>query len=556
MLGNIVYVTIEEFFSQFNQSKEYKNFCDHPVAYFCAEFALKSDLPIYAGGLGVLAGDLIKEAFDRKFPMLGVGLYYYAGYRYSAADVASGSKALALRNPEEHGLKPVLDKDDRRVVVNVPIEGRSVAITAWQYDDGTAPVYLLDTNIEENDLEDRKISWFLYTNDRKIRIKQQMILGIGGYRFLKALGIVPSYYHLNEGNSAFLAYEMAKEKMYEQGIKFMQAQEQVKDSIVFTNHTLVAAGHDVFENELFSMLFANYADEIGVPCADLIAEGEILGANAFSMTRFALRSSGKINAVSQLHGEYAEKTWPNYPIVSITNGVHVPTWDRVGKGDIVGAHKANKQELLRYIQEKTGQMWGEDELLIGWARRVVKYKRPLALFDNINSFLKLANTAKPVRCVFSGRPHPQDRGGQEIVKIIKELADGKLKGHLVYLDDYDIELAQKMVSGSDVWLNTPFVGFEACGTSGMKAALNGSLLFSTDDGWMAEVDFGHIGWSIESTRANESLISTLTDQIVPEYYDRKDSWQNKMIEARKFIQKEFSASRMLKDYIEKHYTSE
>lgn len=549
-------MAIEEFFSNFKQTKEYQNLCEHPVAYFCAEFALRSDLPIYAGGLGVLAGDLVREVSDRQFPMLGVGLYYYAGYRYSAADVASGGKALALKNPEEHGLKPVFDKDNKRIIVNLPIEGRNVAISAWQYDDGTAPVYLLDTNLEENDIEDRKISWFLYTNDRKIRIKQQMVLGIGGYRFLKALGVSPYYYHLNEGNSAFLAYEMAKDKMYGQGIKFIQAQELIKDSIIFTNHTLVAAGHDVFENELFSMLFANYADEIGVPCSDLIAEGEILGANAFSMTRFALRSSGKINAVSKLHGEYAEKTWPNYPIVSITNGIHVPTWDQVEGEDVVGSHKKNKQELLRVIREKTGQEWGEDELLIGWARRVVKYKRPLALFDNIESFLKLANGPKPIRLVFSGRPHPQDKEGQEIVRILKELSDTKLKGYLVYLDDYDMDLAQKLVGGSDVWLNTPFVGFEACGTSGMKAALNGSLLLSTDDGWMAEVDFGHIGWSVESSRVNESLISTLTTQIIPEFYDNKEVWNGKMIEARKFIKEDFSASRMLKDYIEKHYVSE
>lgn len=545
----------EEFFSNFRSSEEYKKLCDHPVAYFCAEFALRSDLPIYAGGLGVLAGDLIREAFDQKFPMIGVGLYYYVGYRYSAADVANGGKALALRNPEEHGLKPVNDKDNQRIIVHVPIEGRNVSIAAWLYNDGTAPVYLLDTNLEENDLEDRKISWFLYTNDSKIRIKQQIILGIGGYRFLKALGVGPSYYHLNEGNSAFLAYELAKDKMYEQGIKFMQAQELIKDEIVFTNHTLVAAGHDVFENELFSMLFANYADEIGVPCSDLIAQGEVLGANAFSMTRFALRSSGKINAVSQLHGEYAEKTWPNYPIVSITNGIHTPTWDMIRTKDILDAHEENKRNLLALIKEKTGREWGQKELLIGWARRVVKYKRPLALFDNPDSFLSLAGTDKPIRMVFSGRPHPQDKEGNEIVKIIKELSDGKLRDYLVYLDNYDMDLAQKMVSGSDVWLNTPFVGFEACGTSGMKAALNGTLLLSTDDGWMAEVDFAHIGWSVESSQVNSSLISTLSSQVIPQYYDQPDLWQKKIREAREFIIDNFSASRMLKNYIEMHYSS-
>lgn len=548
-------MAFEDFFSKFKESQEYGTFCQHPVAYFCAEFALKSDFPIYAGGLGVLAGDLLREARDREFPMVGVGLYYYVGYRYSATDVIDGGKALALRNPQDHGLKPVLDKDGKKVVVSLPIEGRSVFIAAWLYDDGTVPVYLLDTNLEENNLEDRKISWFLYTNDRKIRIKQQMILGIGGYRFLKAMGIAPSYYHLNEGNSAFLAYELAKDKMYEQGIKFMQAQEIIKDSIVFTNHTLVAAGHDVFENELFSMLFANYADEIGVPCSDLITQGEIMGANAFSMTRFALRSSGKINAVSKLHGEYAEKTWPDYPIVSITNGIHVPTWDGAGQEDVVAAHDKGKAELLQYIKEKTGVSWGENELLIGWARRVVKYKRPLALFDNIESFLKIANSDKPIKAVFSGRPHPQDEEGNGIVKMIKALSEDKLKGYLVYLENYDMELARKMVGGSDIWLNTPFVGFEACGTSGMKAALNGDLLLSTDDGWMAEVDFGHIGWSIESSRVNESLINVLTTQIIPEYYDHKENWQKKMRDSRQFVIEQFSATRMLKDYIEKHYSN-
>lgn len=543
----------DEFYSKFEQSDKYQEFCDHPVAYFCAEYALKSDFPIYAGGLGVLAGDLMKEAFDRKFPMLGIGMYYYVGYRYGSDDVRNGGAELALKNPQDHGLVPVCDKEGKRIVVSLPSEGRNIKIAAWKYFDGTVPIYLLDTNLEENDLEDRKISWFLYTNDKKTRIKQQMILGIGGYRFIKAMEIQPSFYHLNEGNSAFLAYEIAKEKAEEQGINFIQAQELVKSKIVFTNHTLVSAGNDVFENELFSLILANYSDEIGVPCSDLIAQGEILGANAFSMTRFALRSSGKINAVSKLHGEYAAKTWPNYPIVPITNGIHLSTWDRVGEDDVISKHNENKNDLLNFIKEKTGETWSSEDLLIGWGRRVVKYKRPLALLDDQDAFLSLSKNGKPVRAVYSGRPHPNDVEGNQIVKIIKQLSEGKLKGYVIYLDSYDIELAQKMVSGSDVWLNTPFVGFEACGTSGMKAALNGTLLISTDDGWMAEVDFEHIGWSVPSNRVGSNLINIFNNQIIPEYNGDKEKWQSRMREARSFIQEEFSAGRMLKDYIEKHY---
>lgn len=542
-----------DFFTSFRDSDEYQNFCDHPVAYFCAEFALKSDFPIYAGGLGVLAGDLMKEAFDRKFPMLGVGLYYYVGYRYGSEDVKNGATELALKNPEDHGLEPVCGPDGKRIMVSLPSEGRNIKIAAWKYQNDTAPVYLLDTNLEENDLEDRKISWFLYTNDKKARIKQQMILGIGGYRFIKALGVLPSFYHLNEGNSAFLAYEIAREKAEEQGINFIQAQELVKSKVVFTNHTLVSAGNDVFENELFSMILSNYSDEIGVPLSDLIAQGEILGANAFSMTRFALRSSGKINAVSKLHGEYAAKTWPNYPIVPITNGIHIPTWDLSQDEEVVKKHDENKKILLNFVEEKTGQKWDQGDLVIGWGRRVVKYKRPLSLIDDPDAFAALSKDGKSVRAIFSGRPHPNDVEGNEIVKIIKKLADDKLKGRIVYLEGYDIELAQKMVSGSDVWLNTPYVGFEACGTSGMKAALNGTLLLSTDDGWMAEVDFGRIGWPIPSNRVSQNLINILSNQVIPQFFDSKDEWNKRMQEARGFIKDEFSASKMLRGYIEKHY---
>jgi len=550
----------EKFFEDFRVSPEYQKLAQNPVAYFCAEFAINEQLPTYAGGLGVLSGDYVYEAKTHDLPILAVGLYYYVGYKCSVSGPKKQGADLVIRNPQELGLKPVLDKNNQRVKVSVPCGERKIVLSGWVWDKETIPVYFLDANLEENNPEDRKISWYLYAMDKEIRIKQEMVLGIGGFRFLKAIGISPSIYHLNEGHSAFLSFELASEVMKRQSVDFLEAQELAKRKIVFTNHTLVAAGHDIFENEFFSLMLSAYANESGIAVSELLSSGAIGGVNSFSMTKLALSSAGKINVVSRLHFEYAAKLWPDFPIFPITNGIFIPRWDRVkNENQIWRNHQKNKNELLKFIYQRFGIQWLENELLIGWARRIVKYKRPLFLFEKIDEFLKVVqNAPRPVRVLYSGNPHPEDEDGLMMVEMLKKLSLGKLKNHLLYLDLYDTEVAKLMTSGCDLWLNTPLIGFEACGTSGMKAALNGVLPVSTDDGWMAEVSFDTIGWKIENVNSSDYLLRLLRETIIPTYYQQDASgipisWVGKMVEARKLICEHFSTGRMLKDYILKLY---
>ncbi|MBI5358661.1 glycogen/starch/alpha-glucan phosphorylase [Candidatus Amesbacteria bacterium] len=469
-----------------------------PIAYFCAEFAFDTNISAYAGGLGVLAGDYLKEASDQNLPVVAVGLMY-------------GNTDL-----------PVL------LEIDVPIQDQNIKVQVYKHMVGSVPVYLLGHN---------NITQRLYTSDKETRLKQEIILGIGGLRALVALDIHPLVYHLNEGHSAFLALELIKHEMAVHKFSFADALLIIKKRIVFTNHTLVAAGQEIYSNDLVSMMLAGYAREIGVSVNEIVKMGLIQESSVFSMTMLSLRMSGNINAVSILHAKKAAEIWTDHTMIPITNGIHIKSWDQVGK-DLVKNHFQQKQKLIKDFG------WDPETLVIGWARRFVEYKRPLAILENLEQLKKL-----PVKIIFSGEPHENDIRGKELLNELLTM----LNANITYIPHYNTEVAKRMVSGCDIWLNTPIVGFEACGTSGMKAALNGTLPFTTRDGWVDEVELYKIGWILENDNLNSNLLDILEHEIVPMYYKNPTLWQEHMQNARDLIINQFSTTRMLGEYEERFY---
>jgi starch phosphorylase len=553
-------------FETFRTTPVFARLRERPVAYFCAEYALDPGLRQYAGGLGVLAGDMVREAADRGIPLVGVGLYYHEGYLCPTKDVGGRTVEICVRrSPAEAGLESVVGPDGERVRVTVPIEDRQVRVQAWRWRRGDVQVLLLDADVEGNEPTDRRTTDRLYVSDKQTRLRQELILGIGGLRMLEALDIHPSIYHLNEGHSALLAFELIRHEMQERGLGFDEAKQFARRRTILTNHTLVPAGNEVYSNDLVALALGRYAEELSVPVSELVKLGLVQESSVFSMTMLAFRTSAIINSVSRLHAKKAKEIWTDHPMVAVTNGVHVPSWDRVGEAAGTPAgfwarHLENKRALLDVIREKTGRSWDEEHLLIGWARRIVRYKRPLALLEDLGRFLSLARSSdRPIRLIFAGQPHPGDEDGQALRKELLRLVDGDLKDVAAYLPDYDLDSAGSLVAGCDLWLNTPVVGFEACGTSGMKAALNGVLPFSTPDGWVAEADLFRVGWSIGSDHVAQDGLDRLDRDILPMYYARNadgvpEEWTALMRHAREMAANRFSATRMLREYVEMLYS--
>lgn len=545
----------QSWFENFRQGKDYQFLHTKPIAYFCAEYAISDTLPTYAGGLGVLAGDYIRELADQKIPAVAVGLFYRS--KYGAVDVPDSKvkKELFPPNPEEHGLIPVVDDNHNPLIVKIPIQDHDVLAKAWLWQKNSIPLYLLDTNIEQNTPADREITYQLYAASKETRLKQEMVLGIGGFRLLEALQLQPSIYHMNEGHSALLALELIRHEMEKHKVGFTDAQLLSTHHVLFTNHTLVMAGNEVFSDELFSFMLNRYASELEVPVAEIMALGAIPESQNFSMALFARRLAGKINGVSKLHASNAAKQWKDKEVKAITNGIHLPTWDKVKKEDSIwDVHQENKRQLLRIIYQQTGEDWDENTLLLGWARRFVRYKRPLALFGELDQFIHLATTDKPFKVVMGGIPHQSDDEGQALLTELQTMIKKELAHHVVYLSDYNVALAKLFTSGCDVWLNTPVIGSEACGTSGMKASLNGVLACSTKDGWLDEIDLSKIGWGINSDIIHEDILTVLEKQIIPAYYSSDRSiWRKYMINGRSLIQNDFSTTRMLQEYFEQLY---
>ncbi len=552
---------IEKWFENFNKSMQFELLSKRPIAYFSVEYALSPKLPTYAGGLGVLAGDYVRELGDRGIPAVAVGLYYQN--KYGVLDKPHVRSNGDITNPRDQGLIPVLDANGKSVTVEVPIEDHVVYAKAWIWQQDSIPVYLLDTDVEENSHADREIGYQLYDSDKETRLKQEMVLGIGGYRLLEKLQIQPSIYHMNEGHSAMLYLEIIRHEMEKRKIGFNDAMQLSTHHVVFTNHTLVASGNEIFRNDLISFLLARYAGEIEVPISDILALGTIEDSNSFSMSLLSLKLAGKINAVSSVHAREAAKSWTNYEIEYVTNGIHMKTWDKVGEtlasdnreNNLFEKHKENKRELIKYLNMNKRSEWSENDLIIGWARRMVPYKRPMSMLGDIERFRKLTTEKnRPVRIIMGGVAHQSDDEGREMIKSIKGIIEEKLSDTAIFLDDYSVTLSKLLVSGCDLWLNTPVIGSEACGTSGMKAALNGTLVFSTSDGWVDEVNTAEIGWDINSEGVEESILDVLEYDILPLFYSEDLSkWYARMKVARNTIKERFLTTRMLKEYLEKLY---
>lgn len=529
----------------------------NPVAYFCAEFALVDEMPSYAGGLGILAGDYILEAARQDFPLVGLGLYYQKG---------QNQQIIQDRTPgEKFGLKLLQTGGwlmKKRVLISIPVGDKDIWAQVWQYKNRNNSVYFLDTNIDENEPKDRLITEQLYTEDRELRLRQELVLGIGGVRLLNKLDLSPSVYHLNEGHSAFLILELLGQEV-KNGLNFSEAWIKVREKVVFTNHTLVLEGQEMFAFDSLIKNTRKLCVDLKLNINDIIEKGKSRAEDTlFSMTNLALNGSRITNAVSRIHGDKARELWPQHNIIHITNGIFVPRWDRVCGKDLDKEHKKNEEVLLKLIRKTHGDKWQKESLLIGWSRRFVPYKRPLALLEDVAKLKKIIEIFNgQVHIVYSAPLDEDEAEKNQFLKKIEELMRGELKGFVTFIPHYKINMAKVMVAGCDLWLNTPIVGREACGTSGMKAALNGTLAVSTDDGWINETTVNDFGWLIDDINITTDLLEKLQTKIIPEYKDylknpQDSAWKRRMTKAREIILKDFSTERMLGDYIDKSYLAE
>ncbi len=531
--------------------------CTGPIAYFSAEFALHQSLPIYAGGLGVLAGDHCKEASDLGIPLIGVGFMYPQGYFHQKVSPEGWQQETYEKLSWAHApVEPAITAEGKPCIVAVPLGNRSVLVSVWRVRLGRVKLYLLDTDLEENAPWDRDLSARLYGGDRETRVQQEIILGIGGVRALKALGSIPAVWHLNEGHAAFVVLQRIRD-LIEHGDTFDSALEEVRRTTIFTTHTPVAAGHDAFPFNLVETHLANAWGTLGSYRDAFMALGHYDNGSGpqFNMTALALRTAGATNAVSQLHREVTREMWgpiwpgvpeAQRPVRAITNGIHVPTWlsaemnrlfddhlpagwrerhDDIGIWDAIleipdeelwTARQALRTYLFAFIRERARSRWMEEHvsaarvvaagtlldpnaLTIGFARRFTSYKRPELIFQNPDRLLGLLNASRrPVQIVFAGKAHPADETGKHhLQQVYRRATDAMFGGRLAFVDDYDLHVAHFLVQGCDVWLNNPRKPLEASGTSGMKASVNGVPHLSIGDGWWAEGYTGQNGWLIE-----------------------------------------------------------
>ena len=536
--------------------RTYPDLKHSPVAYFSTEFGLHETLPIYAGGLGILSGDHVKEASDLGIPFVGVGFFYTEGYFSQHITEDGWQEANEVRMKfDELPVLPIYDEDEEPLTVTVELPDRNVLAQLWEIQVGRVPLYLLDSNVEGNSDADRKLTAKLYSSDMDLRISQEIVLGIGGVRALRVLGYNPEVWHLNEGHSAFLSLERIRE-LVAAGCDFEKALEKVRKRTVFTTHTPVPAGSDEFPLWLMDKYFSHFWPELGLerePFIDL-ARREMPWGETFSMPILAFRTSEKRNGVSELHGQVARKMWNflwpekkvhDVPISHITNGVHTGTWlagsleglfdDHLPEGWIDKADDPEiwegvmdisdeelwevrrhlKRKLVAYMRERARGQWMHDgvhpvqvvaagtlldpyALTIGFARRFATYKRAGLILKDMGRLLKLVNNVnRPVQIIFAGKAHPADEEGKQLIQeVYRKVKAAESGGRLVFLEDYDMNLGRYLTQGVDVWLNTPRRPNEASGTSGQKAALNGVLNFSIMDGWWREGYNGSNGWAI------------------------------------------------------------
>jgi starch phosphorylase len=538
---------------------------DHPVCFLSAEFAIDSDLPTYAGGLGILAADILQEAADEEFPMIGIGILY-KGKNY-IQHIAPEGKMETRDSQFDHDssfLRPSM-VDGKPVVLNLDLGSTQILIKAYKIRLSQKSIlYFLSADVDGNPPEWMSDMDSLYAGDANSQIRQQILLGVGGMKLLKALGIVPSMYHINEGRPGFIIWELTAQYMKDEHLSFEEAWKKAKSFIVYTNHTLVAAGNLTYPLSTIENWATPFAKKMGIDTNLLIHDGAI-DPQTFSITKFALEISRKHSAVSRVHGEYCKREWHDYTWEVITNGVHMRRWQdsdfrNVGLNDrqLWDLHMTKKRELLSTVIKRTGFGYDPERLVITWARRLADYKQPEIIFSDIKRLKTIIqNVDQPVQLLFAGNSHSSDTGASGIIERIVSLFSKELAGNAIFIPNYNIALANHLVSGSDIWLNTPKGNLEACGTSGMKAIANGVLQCTVLDGWTFEVDWADKGWVLDPNNLVDSLYDKLEKEIVPLYYKRNQSglpeeWIAKM---RKSIEtaKQFSAERMLDDYKKKMY---
>jgi len=528
------------------------------IAYFSAEFGINEGLPIYSGGLGVLAGDHLKSASDLGVPLVGIGLAYHQGYfrQYLTQD---GWQQERYVENDFYNMPLTLMRDENKkpIIIEIAFPGRKVLVQIWKAQVGRVPLYLLSTNLAENSPEDRNITAQLYGGDHEMRLQQEIILGIGGVRALDQLGLLPAVTHMNEGHSAFLGLERIHYHMEKDKLSFPEARELVNSSNIFTTHTPVPAGIDIFSPDLIEKYFFSYFEKFGIPTQDFLGLGRVNPADHnefFSMAILALNLSSRTNGVARLHGRVSRNMWRNLwpqlpqdeiPISHITNGVHVNSWisaemselfDRylgprwveepgdqkiweriaaIPSAELWRTHERRRERLVGYVRRKlrqqlidrgasveeiemADQVLDPEALTIGFARRFATYKRATLIFRDIERLTQLiTNKNRPIQIIFAGKAHPHDEPGKRLIQeVIRIARRGDLRRHIVFLEDYDLNCAHYLVQGVDVWLNNPRRPLEASGTSGMKAIFNGGLNCSILDGWWDEGYNGKNGWAI------------------------------------------------------------
>lgn len=600
-----------------------------PVAYFSLEFGIGEAIPLYAGGLGVLAGDHLKAASDLGVPVAAVGLLYQEGYFRQTFDATGRQEELYPYNdPVTMPIRPLLARSGEWVKVPVELPGRTLWLRGWRATVGRVTLHLLDSNLPANDPFDRGIAGKLYGDGPEMRIRQEMVLGIGGWRLLEAVGIDPGAVHLNEGHAAFAVLERARSAMNRHKLSFREALAATRAGNVFTTHTPVAAGFDTFSPQVLAKYFPSdrgYLASLGITFDELLAMGRAPGEGgdaSFRPAYLALRGATRVNAVSALHAETSREVfrsffprWPKaeIPVSHVTNGVHVPSWDSAATDELwttaCGPERwrgvaAGLEPAIAKVDDRT--LWAvrararaslveqarrrleghfahrgaspeeaevarhvldPDVLTLGFARRFAEYKRPNLLLRNEVAFRRLLEDRnRPIQIVVAGKAHPADEEGKALVEAWTSFAaDPRVRMRCVFLEDYDLSLAQEMVQGVDVWLNTPRRPWEACGTSGMKVLVNGGLNLSALDGWWAEAYEPDVGWAIgepdrpsDDGRDAEALLRILEREIIPSFYERDAdglprAWLKRVRASLSRLTPRFSANRMLREYVTRFY---
>ncbi len=601
------------------------------IAYFSAEFGLNECLPIYSGGLGILAGDHLKSASDLGLPLVGVGLLYRQGYfqQYLNAD-GWQQESYPENDFYNMPIRLMLREDGRPIRFHVNIGDRDVVVQIWRILVGRVDLYLLDTNMRCNRIEDRQITAQLYGGDNEMRLRQEILLGIGGFRAIKTLGIDPYVCHMNEGHAAFLALERIRVLMEEKQLNFAQAKEAAITGNVFTTHTPVPAGHDSFSPAMMERYFSEYSKQLSIGWQDFLGLGRVNSRDtneSFSMTELALRLSSHRNGVSQLHGEVSRQmcqhTWPGVPvdevpITSITNGIHVRSWisremnelfdrylgsgwadqpsntaiynqiDQIPDEELWRTHERRRERLVSFARKSlksqlvrrgaspaeiavAEEVLDPEALTIGFARRFATYKRGTLLFHDMERFKKIiSNKERPVQLIFAGKAHPKDTEGKEFIrKIVHYVGEEPFRRRVVFLENYDINVARYLVQGVDVWLNTPRRGMEASGTSGMKVLANGGINLSILDGWWCEGYAPGTGWAIgqgesyqdkvyEDEVESHALYNLLEKEVIPRFYDRTSDrlprhWTDMMKNSMRNLIAQFSTARMVAEYAQGFY---